>query len=81
MNNKLNFDNKPLTPKPVKRQELFESSASLYKASEKTIRKIVVIGNASVGKTSIVSRFVNNTMPSSKKATIGALEKHFTYYL
>lgn len=44
-------------------------------------RKIVVIGDSNVGKTSIISRFVNNCMPKSKKSTIGALEHSKTYYL
>lgn len=40
-----------------------------------------MIGNASVGKTSIISRFMYDSMPSSKKPTIGALEHNKTYFL
>jgi GTPase SAR1 family protein len=84
MNNKLNFNNTP-TPKNSKNHKKLELMVSpdreSYKASDNALRKVVIIGNAAVGKTSIISRFVNNSMPSSKKATIGALEKTKSYYL
>ena len=50
-----------------------------YVASENTVRKVVFLGNMDVGKTSIISRFMYDCMPPTKKSTIGALEHTKTY--
>ena len=38
------------------------------------MRKIVIVGDSDVGKTSIIKRFVFNSTPGKEKATIGAAE-------
>ena len=39
------------------------------------MRKVVIVGDAGVGKTAILSRFINGWMPSGRRATMGATEK------
>ena len=40
--------------------------------------KIIVVGNSSVGKTSLLNRFINNTFDLNAKATIGIESKFKT---
>ncbi len=39
------------------------------------MRKVVIVGDAGVGKTAILSRFTNGWMPSGRRSTMGANEK------
>ena len=43
-----------------------------YVASPDSIRKVVFLGDANVGKTSLIQRFVNNSMPTNVSPTVGA---------
>ena len=42
-----------------------------YTPSKKTKRKIVVVGNANVGKSSIIGRFAYDKAPGKYKNTVG----------
>ena len=39
------------------------------------MRKVVILGDTGVGKTAIISRFVNGSLPSGRRSTMGATEK------
>ena len=39
------------------------------------MRKVIIVGDSGVGKTAIISRFVNGKMPGSGRSTMGATEK------
>lgn len=45
------------------------------------MRKVVIVGDSGVGKTAILSRFMNGRMPSSKRSTMGATEKLKTLHI
>ena len=45
------------------------------------LRKIVFLGDANVGKSSLIQRFIYNTMPNQGGPTIGAHEHSRTIYL
>jgi len=48
-----------------------ESVSSICKENIEEI-KIVLLGNVSVGKSSLMSRFVNNQFDENKESTVGA---------
>jgi len=48
-----------------------ESIASIQKETIEDI-KIVLLGNVAVGKSSLMSRFVNNQFDENKESTVGA---------
>eukprot|EP00347_Sterkiella_histriomuscorum_P016517 403352881 len=57
------------------------SNQASYVASQDAVRKIVFLGDQNVGKTSLISRFVSNSMPSHSAPTVGAAEHSRTIYL
>jgi GTPase SAR1 family protein len=79
--NRLNYNNKsPFSPtspsdNQASQSELFEG----YVASKNTKRKIVIVGDANVGKSSLISRFVYNSVPSKQKNTVGAFQHEKTF--
>ena len=44
-------------------------------------RKVVIIGSQGVGKTSLLSRFAQNSFSKNTTATVGAREAFHTVYL
>jgi Ras-related protein Rab-5C len=49
--------------------------------SAQTLRKIVVIGDANVGKSSVINRFVYNSHSKNTKSTVGACEHSKTVFI
>lgn len=61
--------------------QVSNSNQNTYVASTEAVRKVVFLGDCNVGKTSLISRFVNNSMPNNSGPTVGAAEYSRTYYL
>lgn len=55
---------------PLEKQELVQTYHSSLGAADYTL-KLIVIGEASVGKTSLISRFVHDQFDSVYKPTLG----------
>lgn len=52
-----------------------EAPAIHRRGTSFAMRKVVIVGDTGVGKTAILSRFINGWMPSGRRTTMGATEK------
>ena len=62
-------DRKLLYEEPPRESRRNTTSSSI------ALRKVVLVGDSGVGKTAILSRFMTGSMPSTRRATMGATEK------
>ena len=45
------------------------------------IRKVVFLGDSNVGKSSLIQRFITNSVPNNPQPTVGAFEHKHDLYL